>query len=347
MKEEGSVARLEFCPVPFENFEVLWNGDVYLCCSAWVPFPIGNLKKQTARSIWNSQTAAAIRKSVLDGDYRFCDLEYCAYFKSGALPEKGAVEDPYLREVIRSGITRLARGPARLTLDIDRTCNLCCPSCRTAPFMLKGGDYREALLMQNKLRDELLGDIRLMTVSGSGDPFASKLHMELLAGLDYRQYPKLKIQIMTNGLLFTPDNWIKISRAHRLVKNVIVSIDAATPETYRTVRRGGDFGVLVKNLGFISGLRKAGRLDRLEFHFVVQLANYLEMKDFVALGRTFGADLVSFSRLCNWGTFTPEEFKARAVHLRDHPGHQIFLEILKDPAFRDPLVNMSSLSEFI
>lgn len=336
----------KFCPVPFQNFEALWTGEVYLCCSAWVPVPVGNLKKSSALDIWNSGAAAAIRQSVLNGSYRYCSREFCAYLQGGALPDREEVTDPFLREVIGRGMTTLPRGPSRITLDIDRTCNLWCPSCRTTRVVLQGRELEEARLLQQKICGQLLGDARLLILSGSGDPFASRVHGDLLTGLDCSRYPDLKILIMTNGLLFTPERWDRMRRARGAVKMVVVSIDAATPGTYHTLRRGGNFGTLLKNLGFISGLRKGGQLDRLEFHFVVQLDNFLEMRQFVDLGRHYGADLVSFSRLCNWGSFTDGEYRHRAVHLRDHPDHPRFLQALRDPALKDPLVNLSSLSEF-
>lgn len=337
----------KFCPVPFENFEVLWTGDVYLCCSAWVPAPVGNLKSRSVMQIWNSGAASRIRKSVLDGSYSFCSREFCTLLQGGGLPDRDSVTDPDHRDIIRRQLTVLPYGPRKITLDNDRTCNLWCPSCRTSRFVLRGKEFEEAYLLQKKLLGEGLKDARVLHVSGSGDPFASRLHSELLKNIDSRIYPDLKIIIMTNGLLFTPENWNKFQNAHPSVKIVIVSIDAATSPTYRTVRRGGDFGVLLKNLAFISGLRRDEKIDRLEFHFVVQQANYLEMKQFVELGRNFGADLVSFARLCNWGAFSPQEYRSRAVHLPDHPEHRRFLETIRDPAFRDPLANLGNLSEFL
>jgi len=55
---------------------------------------------------------------------------------------------------------------------------------------------------------------------------------------------------------------------------------------------------------------------------VVQENNFLEMRDSVFLGQRFGADTVYFSRLADWGTFSPEELQSRSVHRADHRRHQ-------------------------
>lgn len=347
MKNKDNAGIGFFCRMPFENFEVLPDGNVYICCSVWVPTPIGNLKNSSVMDIWNSENAMKIRQSVLDGTYTFCRQQLCGPLQSKMLPERDSIKDPYLREVIDLNRTYLHKGPRIITLDNDRSCNLWCPSCRTSRFVLKGKEYDEAYALQRKLIAEGLGEARVLLVSGSGDPFASRLHIELLASINYNLYPELKITLMTNGMLFTPASWNKLGKARKAVKFVIVSIDAASPGVYRAIRRGGDFDKLLDNLCFISSLRREDTLERLEFHFVVQHGNFREMKDFVALGKGFGADMVVFSRLCNWGTFTEPEYFSRAVHLTNHPDHLEFLNILGDPVFKDPAVCVSNLSEFL
>jgi len=58
-------------------------------------------------------------------------------------------------------------------------------------------------------------------------------------------------------------------------------------------------------------------------------------------------DCVSFNRIVNGGSFTNEEYLSRAIHHKDHPEHKQFLDILKDPIFKDPCVFIGNLTEFL
>jgi hypothetical protein len=46
-----------------------------------------------------------------------------------------------------------------------------------------------------------------MNVTGSGDPFGSKIFRDLLFGIDGSKYPNVKINLQTNGVMFTPKYW--------------------------------------------------------------------------------------------------------------------------------------------
>src|SRR5689334_15479129 len=66
------------CSQPFERFEVLGGGqrgDVFFCCQSWLPKSIGNMKERSVEQVWNSRAARDIRRSVLDGSFRYCKAE--------------------------------------------------------------------------------------------------------------------------------------------------------------------------------------------------------------------------------------------------------------------------------
>lgn len=53
------------------------------------------------------------------------------------------------------------------------------------------------------------------------------------------------------------------------------------------------------------------------------------MERFVELGRAWNADLIFFLPLNNWGTYTPHEYEARAIHRNANIEHEIFVEYLR------------------
>ena len=57
------------CAYPFERIEILPDGAVYSCCSAYLKhgFSFGNIFSQDIAQIWNSDHAKKLRYSLLRG----------------------------------------------------------------------------------------------------------------------------------------------------------------------------------------------------------------------------------------------------------------------------------------
>ncbi len=335
-----------FCAKPFKHFEPTGSvGSVYLCCPAWLPRPVGDLLTRSVDEIWNGKEAQEIRGSILDGSFRYCDASRCPSLQtiSGPVQRTEEVTDPDLLEVIRNQLTVLPYGPRQINCAYDRSCNLSCPSCRTEIIV---ENEQEILELQRKIESGALRDAHLLYITGSGDPFGGPYFRRWLRTMRRKDVPNLReIHLHTNALLWTPANWAAISAEVRpLIRSTHVSIDAATPESYALNRRGGDFAVLLENLSFIAELRRRGPLEDFRISMVVQENNFREMPAFVALGERFGVDLVRFNQLVNWGTYSDEEFRRRAVHLSGHPQHVELLALINDPQLAKPPASLGNLS---
>jgi len=329
-----------YCKIPFERIEIVPDGNVFNCCPSWLDKPIGNIfDEPDFGKIWNSNTAQILRSSMLEETYEFCNHEYCPFllkeiFKS----PKDKIETH--RCAGNSQETILSYGPVIMALNYDPTCNLFCKSCRGHMFGLSREKVEFLLKFQgNLLKTPLFQNIRELIVTGNGDPFASKVHMTLLQDINEQRFPHLGLTLRTNGILFTPQNWEKISTSHYAVDLIKVSIDAATKGTYRNVRYGGDFDKLLKNLSFMAELKQTKKI-KLQAVFLVQQKNYREMPIFVELMQSFNFDSVHFTKINNWGTYTEEEFRQVAIHRKDHPEWETFLKILSHPILKDPVVSI-------
>jgi hypothetical protein len=340
-----------FCSKPFEWFEVTQlnnRGGVYLCCPSWLDTPVGNLKEQSVQDTWNGETAQNIRQSILDGSFRYCNQTRCPYLqtRSGPVTRVSEVDEPRLREVIDKQQTILPYSPPKIICTYDQSCNLSCPTCRKE--VIVEIDHEDEILgIQHKLQAEALNEAEYLHILGSGDPFGSPFFRKWLQTMQKDDMPKLDwIHLHTNGLLWTPKMWESISAdVRQLIKSTEISVDAATPETYAVNRRGGNFEQLLKNLNFIKELRQNGPLTRFKISMVVQANNYREMPKFVELGVELGVDEIYFSQLVNWGTFTDEEFKQRAIHLPSHPFNKEFSHLLSNSLFDRPEVSLGNLTD--
>ena len=340
-----------FCSRPFTHLEVSTlpsRGTAFVCCPSWLPKPIGNLATSSVEEVWNGETARNIRRSIIDGSFRHC-AAWCPFLqtRSGFVQYADEVTDEDMRRVLRHESEVLQHGPRVIGAAFDWSCNLSCPTCRTARII--ENDARDDILaLQEKLRTEAFKDLRLLYVTGSGDAFGSPFFLSWLRRMQLKEFAQLRIHLHTNAQLWTPRIWQKIPAEVRdRVASAEISIDAASEKTYLLNRRGGDWNRLLENLAFVSTLRSAGPLAWVKIHMVVQDNNFLEMPQFVELGKRFDFDAVYFSRLLDWRVLSPAELEARCVHSPEHPRHAQFLRVLEHPSLRDPIVQLGNLSEFV
>jgi len=320
------------CPLLWNTAHVLSSGNVHLCCSVWLRTPVGNVFEEPVDAIWTSPAAEAMRDSARDGSYRYCGKMACPQIRWRAFDDESA------RTVVEDGTPdgpfwqpeapALAESPTRLNLSYDKTCNLACPSCRSERFTAKGEELARIERVTDRIIPALARAERL-EVTGSGDPFASKSFRRLLQAIDRERCPDLRITLMTNGLLLDRREWTRFAHLHGMIDAVNVSVDAAHPDTYRVVRRGGELDDLVPNLHFIGELLAEGAIATFRLCFVVQQRNFREMPDFVRLGAAVGARQVRFQMLHDWGAMPGDTLHAQRIHATGHPEHGAFLEVLR------------------
>lgn len=328
------------CLNPWSHLELASTGNAYMCCPSWLPLSIGNIKQSSPAEIWNSDAANAIRESVNDGSFRYCSKTQCTKIIGGLLPKKSAETETAIAALA------IKSGPTRPTLSYDGSCNLACPQCRRDFITATKEEQAEMDALFIPWIADVVKHADRLYLNGSGDVFGSKHSRAVLAHLKRDQYPNLKFEIITNAQLFTERAYVDLDLAGR-IHSIKISIDAARPETYKFVRRGGSFERLIENLTFLDGLRTSGR-DQFRLHllFVVSTPNFREMPEFVHLAKRFHADIAFFTLLRSIGSFTDEEVSEWSVFNPQHTLHADFLKVLEAPEMRDPIV-AGSLAQWL
>ncbi|MBF0339023.1 MAG: radical SAM protein [Nitrospirae bacterium] len=343
-----------FCFFPFVYLSLTRGGGCYCCCSSWLPTSIGNAYYNDFNAVWNSPAIEAIRAGIIDGSFAFCDKMSCYMIMLRLLPARDSltayINDkvqslaPDIREHIRCTASEIpAMGtvmpvrPFFINLANDPVCNLSCPSCRQDKIIPDTAELRQIEEATDNVVIPLLKTAAVVELSGAGDPFAGRSSMRLLTAINNNDFPALKLVLMTNGNLLTPELWQRFRNLEGRVASINISIDAATQHTYSLLRRGGDFNTVIANARFAGQLYGQGRIGNLKLCYVIQKENFTEMKDFIALARKIGASQVHFQNLANF-TFTQQQYADKAVHLPTHPLHAQLMEIIKDPVFDDHMV---------
>ena len=274
------------CNNPFEYLEVHGRDRAFMCCPSWLPVQLSmdNIKKE-----WNSSKVIKARKSALEGHYREC-TEHCPLLKLHG--RKNSCEGE--RELY-------SPGPSRVKFCFDRECNLYCTSCRPKLETCSPEQRSENRAIIEKLESIFGETITRVDLSGSGDPFFSKTLREWLKSVSKERYPKLDyIHLHTNALLWTPKMWKEIENAVPYIKSAEISIDAATKNTYESIRRGGKWETLQENLKFIDTLG----LEFVTLSFVVQEGNYTELEAFYEMAASNFKQtkfFVRYAQILDWG----------------------------------------------
>lgn len=320
------------CIRPFSEAQIMTNGDVLSCCPAWVNnYKIGNLHKKTLKEIWNDKPAQEFRKSILDGSFRYCNENSCPLLQSKTVDvhKKSDFINNIYNEVandIKKEKIILDHDPLHYQLAYDRSCNLSCPSCRSELIYAVGKERDDINNFQTEILKNLKTSKRL-TVTPSGDPFASITFRNFLINLKYEDAPNLHgITLLTNGILLKK-HWYDLSDFVRSkIDCISVSIDATTPDVYHKVRRGSNFNTLLENLEFI---RDVVKVKHYAISTVIQKDNYHQLLDFISFAKQFRCNRVQYQifepdfRI--WGERSYiEEWKDKAIQEKTHPLHSDF-----------------------
>lgn len=310
------------CSRPFDWLEIQRGGSAFLCCPAWLRRSIGNVLHQPLAAVWNSATAIELRKNASNGRFHGCSPCRCPFLARHQPPVMPAAAAPVpLRQALQQRDYRQPL-PGQLHLCYDPRCNLACASCRPAPLQLDRAEADGCERLTRLVLDQLAPQVRHLRLSGHGEPFAAPSYRQVLAAIGPQHFPALQsLHLHSNGLLWISQRQQLLPRLRPYLRSVEISIDAASPASYRC-NRGADFDQLLDNLAFIHSLH----VD-LTLSFVVQHNNFREMPAFVDLARRFGARCF-FSPLINWGSWTTAEYRQRAVHRPQHPQQGEFMLVL-------------------
>ena len=322
-----------YCHHPFNTISIDGNGDVFVCiCQAWLPISVGKIWEfKTLNDVLNSPKALIIQNSILDGSYRYCDNVSCSIINENSL-----------------GTTLPYKTINWINFSLDESCNLSCPSCRTEMRFIKENSAK--FNFKFELVNHIVSLIEQhhtnlkFTLSGDGDPFASLIYRHFLSSLNLYNNNNIEIELVTNGILLK-DFWSKIEKIHNNLVRVKISFDAGSAEVYNLTRRGGNWHKLLESVKYIVDWKKQTNSSMaLTSNFVVQKANFTDMKSYVELCDNLGFDEINFQKIQDWGTF--KNFADENIFLPEHPLHLEFLNQLSHKIFKLKKINFTNLTGF-
>ena len=196
----------------------------------------------------------------------------------------------YQREM-RTRPLVMTSSPPAMEIELTNRCNLACVQCLRSrglkPYALGDIDFEnyQRILAQFPY-------VMNLCLNGFGEP---TLHTQFFDIVAYtrRERPWCKIGIYSNGML------IDEGKAYRLMDcgltELDISIDAADPDTYRRVRRGGKLDVLHQNIKRLMQVKRdtRARFPMVGLNFVMLNENEGELVPFIEQAAEFGVDFVN------------------------------------------------------
>jgi radical SAM protein with 4Fe4S-binding SPASM domain len=329
---ENVLGRKLHCIVPFEQLMFFSDGSVHACCPSMVGgYTFGNIFENNFEEIWNGEKAQRFRQSILDGTFEFCSLEQC--INSHVKYDYRFNQQPYTNKNVEML-------PKMVHFNIDETCNARCIMCRDEKRYDSVNVKKYYDLIDSDFIP-LLKNAETVYLNGCGELFASKLCKDLVSKIT-KNYPNIKFQLITNGILATEKN-IRELGLYGKILSMEISMHAAKKETYDKIVRDGNFDVLMENLKFLSEMKKNGILNFLTLNFVVSSYNYQDMIEFQKLANDIGA-ATQFWEYRKWGMAElDKKYEEVAIFNPSHKEYSKYLEVIKNDIFNSPNCNINGV----
>lgn len=278
-----------FCSYPWERFKINPEGDVAMCCFQGDK-TLGNLMNNDFDELWNGKVANYIRNNLSDNKW--------------PIPCSNSGSCPY-RNVGKNYQFELNYGELPIDLEIDlptQHCNIggekpdeenpACIMCERHKVGWKRfwqEDHLEEICEKLKF---LVPTLRSIHVQGIAEPFWKGYIFQILEWLDIKSYPNIVISTTTNGTLMSK----RVRSQFLEYENSILvwSLDAATPNTFKLIRRVDAYSKITENLKAYCEERNFEK-QKVRIHNNINLLNIQEVEGMIDLAAEVGIDEINFN----------------------------------------------------
>lgn len=258
----------KFCIIPFTNLILEPDGKVGMCRQKGSEFPIGNIKKNTIKEIWNSERAQHWRKEFLNGKPRRCKQNISHTHCNLCHKTNANWDDIDFSEVTTSPIRKL-------TANLNGLCNLRCTMCH---IWRKPNDVYNDENFWIPARENIFPHLKEVEML-SGEPLIQKDTFKLIDEVSAVN-PDCEWSITTNAH-YKLSKYIKSQLDKIKLTYLMISIDSLNPETYAQIRQPGNLDVVLKAVDDYIDYNETrseelGKID-IRFNFLVVKENWKEL----------------------------------------------------------------------
>ena len=186
--------------------------------------------------------------------------------------------------------------PARLNIEISGSCNLNCIMCRGGRDFQETsipGSFMSAKGFAALLENLDLHRLKTITLAGNTEPL---LNPEAARIIDICKYNNLNINIITNGMLLTPEI---SNRLAGWPGEIHISWGGGSKETFESIRKGAHFETILDNVRYITELKKRSgvSLPYVWLNPIIMQRNAVQLPQVVQQAHELGCQGVAASHL--------------------------------------------------
>lgn len=174
-----------------------------------------------------------------------------------------------------AGIDRLEHFPLSLEIEVTNRCNEDCVMCPRSRLSRPFGYLSMSLL--EKILEETAGRVELINLFHFGEPL---LHRQLPEMVKLCKDRDMRVLVTTNGTLLTEQKGLQLIESG--LDMLIISLDAARPDTYAAIRRIAAFDGVLSNVdAFLALKNKTGHGPYTQVQMVALKRNAADIPDFI------------------------------------------------------------------
>lgn len=250
---------------------------------------LGNILEADLEDIWFSPLAEEIRQQTLAGElHRTCKVDSCPFFKRRT------------RELQDFAVSKF---PQEFEIDLpNQHCNIGgeVPTFKNPACIMCERNYRDPkeFYQQDNLERvcerlrPYMKHIRWLHVQGVAEPFWKDRIFEIFGWLELDKYKdQVWISTTTNGTLMNERHRRMFLRYPK--STITWSMDAASPEVYKLVRRVDMFDRIVENMRAYAKERTLGQY--IHVHNNINTINIIDVANMVRLAASVGIDRLDFN----------------------------------------------------
>lgn len=278
-----------FCTKPWTSFEINdHKGIVTPCC--WSKLHCGDINDASFEEIWNGPAFQAMRREMAAGNLDRICASWCPYrvdeHKDISFPppqsEAFRANWELQRQEIAERKTVLDSKPTIVNICPSVKCNLDCVMC-----FQDRDDTAELPHNINEIIETHFATMQELWVIG-GEPFIARECLEIMEHMDPQRYPDLHLGVITNGTAVSPK--VQALLNSRRISWILVSVDAASQETFKKIR-GGKLDKVIDGIRTLKRVRDdANGQWSLRMGFTVMRSNMHEAIEFADLAYSLGVD---------------------------------------------------------
>jgi cyclic pyranopterin phosphate synthase len=173
--------------------------------------------------------------------------------------------------------------PILVEFDLSNRCNHRCDFC-TFNY-IKDRSTLETDIVMRSIKEFANGGVKSINWTGGGEPL---LHKDFSSIVRYAHSLGIDQGVFTNGALLDDDKIDALLDTHSWVR---FSVDAATRETYKHIRRVDDFDRVMTNIRkMVAAKKKKNSPTTIGIGFIITPTNYTEIKTFSDLIKDLDVD---------------------------------------------------------